>query len=80
MRVYKEWVEADFYDVEWKDGGIGTHGKGPFLTEYQAKQCLTGAVWPGNVVRLVLKVPKGELQRLMLKAKHRRTTVVPWTA
>jgi hypothetical protein len=43
------YVTARLWDVNWREGGVGKHGRGPFATRRQAEACLRAVGFEGEV-------------------------------
>ncbi len=64
-----EYVTARLWDVDWKYGGMGKHGNGPFATEAQALACQRAIGFPGTPVLCLFQLSPDDLARIVRKLK-----------
>lgn len=66
---HPDYMSARLWDVEWEDGGLGKHGRGPWATQSQAEACIRAVGWPGRPVLAMWTIHKEKLARIRTKLK-----------
>lgn len=62
-------VKLRLWDVDWNEGGVGKHGRGPFATERQARACLNAVGWEGQVEQSIWQMEKVDAERIAEKGR-----------